>query len=608
MARYGSPDQRINRILDATTLSRGITRWSVAVIVALGSPLAYVVATGHPQSAPLAQPQNVAQLRLPIPAAPPAPAPQAFQASRPAASEPAFDSADIHASAPNTILKMRSAFSRGRYELRNASMVELIQMAWNVDADNVVGGPEWMDKDRFDVIATAPGSATPETLRAMLRTLLEDRFRLTVRRDTRSIPAYAMTVGKKHHLKASETSAGKESGCTVQAGTLREPVVFQCRNMTMAGFADDLSTRWPAPDYLFNYRVVDRTGLKGAWDFSFECSRPPSSRPPNGLAPTAVTTLSDAIENQLGLKLTLTKAARPAVVVESATPLELTKPSTRRLEFEVADIRPDAPGVVRSNVGIQPGGRVTIEMTLKGLIWEAWGNVNPDRIIGGPKSMDTTGWVVLAKAPAQESPVPGWNGPVWNGLDIDTMRQMLRSLLIDRFKLEAHAEDRLVDGYALVSVKGGAKPKLKRADPSNRPGCKDGPGADGLRPNWKDPRIANPLASRLVTCQNMTLAEFAAALSTWRTEERSILPLFPPVVDATGISGRYDMTINFTPPREIPNPANPAAGAEGVASDPDGTISIFEALPKQLGLKLESRKVMGQVLVIDHVEEKPTEN
>jgi len=375
--------------------------------------------------------------------------------------------------------------------------------------------------------------------------------------------------------------------------------------MTMAGFADDLSTRWPAPDYLFNYRVVDRTGLKGAWDFSFQCSRPPNSRPPNGQpAPAAVTTLSDAIENQLGLKLTLSRVSTPVVVVESATPLELTKPSTRRLEFEVADIRPDAPGVVRSNVGIQPGGRVTIEMTLKGLIWEAWGNVNPDRIIGGPKSMDTTGWVVLAKAPTQEDSPAGWSGPVWNGVDLDTMRQMLRSLLIDRFKLEAHAENRLVDGYALVA----AKPKLKRADPSNRPGCKDGPGADGSRPNWKDPRIANPLASRLVTCQNMTLAEFAAALSKWRTEERSILPLFPPVVDATGIDGRYDMTINFTPPREIPNPASSAAGTAGVASDPDGTISIFEALPKQLGLKLESRKVMGQVLIVDHVEDKPTDN
>ena len=51
MARYGRPDDRIHRILDGTILSRGVTRWSVAAILAIGSPLAYVVAAAHPQNA-----------------------------------------------------------------------------------------------------------------------------------------------------------------------------------------------------------------------------------------------------------------------------------------------------------------------------------------------------------------------------------------------------------------------------------------------------------------------------------------------------------------------------------------------------------------------------
>jgi uncharacterized protein (TIGR03435 family) len=208
--------------------------------------------------------------------------------------------------------------------------------------------------------------------------------------------------------------------------------------------------------------------------------------------------------------------------------------------------------------------------------------------------MDSTRWVVEAKAAAEEDAQVGWNGA---NLDLNSMRMMLRALLVDRFKLQAHMEDRLVPGYALVAVKGGNK--LKRADASNRAGCKEGPGADG-----KDPRFENPLASRLVTCRSMTLAQFAAELSKPTNEDHPILGDFPPIVDATGSSGRYDMTINFTPPSGIPS----GAGDSVVASEPDGTISIFEALDKQLGLKLESRKVMGQVLVIDHVNETPTDN
>jgi uncharacterized protein (TIGR03435 family) len=79
-------------------------------------------------------------------------------------------------------------------------------------------------------------------------------------------------------------------------------------------------------------------------------------------------------------------------------------------------------------------------------------------------------------------------------------------------------------------------------------------------------------------------------------------------VDATGIEGRYDMTINFSPPSAFANLGTPKAGGDAVASEPNGAISISEALSKQLGLRLESREVPAPVLVIDHVNEMPTEN
>jgi len=81
------------------------------------------------------------------------------------------------------------------------------------------------------------------------------------------------------------------------------------------------------------------------------------------------------------------------------------------------------------------------------------------------------------------------------------------------------------------------------------------------------------------------------------------------VVDATGVEGNYDITINFSPPGAGgKGGVSPTGmGDEPAAAEPNGAITLFEALQKQLGLKLETRKVAAQVLVIDHVEEKPIE-
>ena len=509
-------------------------------------------------------------------------------------SDAKFASVDIHASPPNTILEMRSRFVRGLYELRNATLVDLIRTAWSVDADKVAGGPDWLDTNRFDAIAKAPAGSTPEALQAMLRNLLVDRFHLVARKDTRSLPAYVMTAGKRLQLKLADGS--EESGCKIQQpGRL---IVFECRNMTMAAFANQLPSVREASGYLFNYPVVDRTGLKDAFNYTVQWF-PRIALRPSPLAADAVT-IFDAFEQQLGLKLELSKILTPVVVVDSvnekptANSPEVTEKLPAPLEFEVASIKPDEPGdPTCGSVAIRPGGRVRVNMTLKYLVVEAWGFlIAPDRIVDGPKFMDGTCFAVVAKAPVQEDAVAGWNGPVWNGVDVDSMRMMLRALLVDRFKLSAHQEDRLIPGYELVAT----KPKLRKADPSNRPGCKEGPGADG-----KDPRTTNPLVPRLITCRSMTLAQFAAELG-------KLFPELPPVVDSTGIAGRYDMTINFSPSSVLASGGVQGAGGDATASDPNGTISFTEALNQQLGLKLQSSKVMAPVLVIDHVNETPTEN
>jgi uncharacterized protein (TIGR03435 family) len=158
---------------------------------------------------------------------------------------------------------------------------------------------------------------------------------------------------------------------------------------------------------------------------------------------------------------------------------------------------------------------------------------------------------------------------------------MLRALLADRFKLATHFEDRPITVYAMIA----GQPKLKKADPSSRSECRSiPPGSSGAN--------ANRVLSVSHTCQNTTMAQLAERLP-------SIMSSFEhPVVDATGLEGGWDFVLSWSPAQ--------AAGMP-VASDPNGFLTIFEALDKQLGIKLKLQKHPLPVLIVDHVE-RPSEN
>jgi uncharacterized protein (TIGR03435 family) len=168
---------------------------------------------------------------------------------------------------------------------------------------------------------------------------------------------------------------------------------------------------------------------------------------------------------------------------------------------------------------------------------------------------------------------------------------MMRAMITERFQMKWHMEDRPVTAYTLVA----ANPKLKPTpDPTERTRCKEGPGPDG-----KDPRIASPVLNRLITCQNMTIAQIGDELQ--RVANGYI---YNTVVDSTGLKGSYDFTLSFSSADKILSTADDAANS----SDPNGALSVFGAVNKQLGLKLEKTKRPYPVLVIDHIEETPTEN
>jgi len=516
-----------------------------------------------------------------------------------AAGAPGFEVVDAHIR-PGRVTQFSFGGGIGgdKFILRNATMVELITAAYGVDGDKVIGGPAWLDTDRFDVIAKAPPKTSPESMKLMLQGMLAERFKLVIHSDVRPMPAYVLTLGKgKPRLKESDGTG--TPGCEAQkqnpAAGPQQFLEFACRNITMEAFAQSLHQL--AKGYVTK-PVVDSTALKGTWDFDVKWM------PIAALAYAGHDTVSvfDAIDKELGLQLELQMSPMPVLVVgsvnekptENSPEVAKVFPPALPREFEVAVIKPSLPDarmrIVTNRLDeIELGG-----VSLKWMVSFAWGITVAD----APKWMDSDKFELRAKSP----------GATWSDaepLETDDLQRMLRTLLIERFKLVVHTEDRPQDVLALVVEKQGDKPKFGKADPLSRVGCKEEPGADG-----KDPRVTNPIRARLITCRNITMDQFAPRLSSF--SQGSITQ---PVVNETGIEGSWTLTLSFTPGYLMANLARPAessssdAGGSSVgASEPSGALTIFDALSKQLGLKLEPRKLPRPVLVIDHAEQRPTEN
>jgi uncharacterized protein (TIGR03435 family) len=534
-------------------------------------------------------------------------------------SEPApkFDIADVHVSA-----KTRNPFPRtspargGRYEVTTATMVDLIRVAYTFDPDKILGGPSWLELDRFDVIAKEPADATPETRKLMLQSLLADRFNLKLHKDTKPLPTYALIAGKKPLLKPADGT--EEAGCKVDTGsnvpsegriTLNMStstgamttinlapgglIHYACRNMTMAAFVRELRGMIGAD--LGTNPVLEDTGLKGAYNFDIRFSLSFFGPIVGANAPERVT-MFDAVEKQLGLKLEQRQVPTPVLVVDSVNRkpsdnppgvAEALPPIPTPTEFEVADLKPSDPGGRGGRFQTQPGGRLVAQnMALSFLITRAFDTNNTEEIVGMPK-WATDHYDLTAKAPSIGAGSPS--------LAQDALSPMIRALLVERFKMTYHTEQKPVSAYTLVAV----KPKMKKADPASRTFCK----SMNAPPN-------SPPGSFAITCQNATVALFAERLLNMAPG------LNRPVEDATELEGGWDFTLTYSRSPMIFNgpvggrgrDAGPAGAAIPTAADPSGGLTIFEAVEKELGLKLETRKRTLPVIVIDHLEQKPTEN
>jgi uncharacterized protein (TIGR03435 family) len=515
-------------------------------------------------------------------------------------SSPKFDAADINLRArtgtTNQPAMTGGVLRGGRYDLRNATMLDLIATAYSItDRDLVIGGPAWLERQRFDLAAKAPQETSPAAVRLMLQSLLAERFKLVIHPDTRPMSGYVLTLGKdKHKLKeASGPGAGCQGNPQPQPPPPVPMLTGSCKGVTMEEFAQTL--RQIAGGYITK-PVQDQTGLKGYWDFDvrFTPFQVLSRAGSDGITVFAM------IEQQLGLKLDQGNVPTPVFVVEAVnaepTPnpsgVSAAIPSPPPMEFDVAEIKLSQPDA-QPRTRLMPGGRIEADgITMHQIMQLAWDITTDELVANTPKWWDDTKYSIVAKTSTAVSGV-GQN----TNVDVDDLKAMLRQLITERFQLKSHDEQRPVTAYTLVAD----KPKMAKADPSNRTGFKEGPA-----PGQKDQR--NEILARMVTVRNMSMAQFSEDLQRIAGGYIRV-----PVEDKTGLDGSYDFTLTFTPigllggGRGRGGDGGPAAGG-GDVLDPSGGLSAFDAVNRQLGLKLEMRKRPMKVLVIDSILEKPTDN
>ena len=212
----------------------------------------------------------------------------------------------------------------GRYSGTNVTLRRVVNAAYSpLLAFQIVGGPGWMDSDRFDIEAKADGNLPPDQVRLMLRTLLADRFKLRVHRETRELASYALVTartdgrfgpklsrstvdcpagGNNEALGATPPQRGQTPACAFIVGD----GVLNGKGITMQGLAAELS--------LVGRVVLDRTALEGTFDVALEWS------PDTGAARTPAdgSSIFTALQEQLGLKLEAIRAPSEVLVIDSA--------------------------------------------------------------------------------------------------------------------------------------------------------------------------------------------------------------------------------------------------------------------------------------------------
>lgn len=197
----------------------------------------------------------------------------------------------------------------GSLVMKNVTLRSSIRWAYGVRDFQISGGPAWISNERYDISAKSSAPAGEAELRKMLQALLAQRFRLSVRQDSKELPVYALVVTQaKPGLKMS---AGGEPAMLPQGGTI------EFRDISMADLAERLEHR----PLMVDRPVVDETGLSGGYDFTLRLADSADAMK-RGLEEAdrggaGGISIADAIQ-QVGLKLQARKAPLTSLTVERA--------------------------------------------------------------------------------------------------------------------------------------------------------------------------------------------------------------------------------------------------------------------------------------------------
>ena len=249
--------------------------------------------------------------------------------------------------------------------------------------------------------------------------------------------------------------------------------------------------------------------------------------------------------------------------------------------FEVASVKPNKSGTTQANIGMPPNGVNFVNLPLRGIIQLAYGINQPSKLIGVPDWAVTERYDITARAA----------GPVTQ----EERRLMLQALLADRLKLVARWEKREVSVLALMLARNDGKLGKNLVESKGCISPRDA-AARAAVPTGAEAPVCGPKPGSFgrVILVGTSMQQFASLLA---------LMLSHTVIDETGLTGSYDLDLTYTPEQALP------AGVSfpGPPADPNGP-SIYTAVREQLGLKLDSRRVQEEVLVIDRVERQPSEN
>jgi uncharacterized protein (TIGR03435 family) len=264
------------------------------------------------------------------------------------------------------------------------------------------------------------------------------------------------------------------------------------------------------------------------------------------------------------LALTQPPPPPPGVVLKMP---DKPDPSIKIPQFDVISVKPSNDN--RTRVQFTPDGMRGMGVTTQFLLFEGFGGINQNQVIGEPSWATTEGFDIEAKVAAEDLPTLA-------RMTFEQRRTMFQQILADRFKLVAHHETRVLPIYQLIIGKNGSK--LKESAP-------DDPASAASR------RKGMMFGLGKVTATDGPLSMLIPPLSR---------QLGRIIVDKTGLTGRYDFTLEWTPEGAAPQPAggSPSGAAPPDQSGPD----IFTAIQEQLGLKLTAGKGPVEVLVIDSAE------